>query len=89
MISYFEASVLAFNFFKENLNVLGLAEAMENENCFIFVGGKHNCTNIGGVAICVDKQNTGIKVLDFPSKENTQLIKNSKCKEIYSEFIYD
>lgn len=89
MISYFEASVLAFKYFKENLNVLGLAEAMENENCFIFVGGKHDCANIGGVAICINKQNIGIKVLEFPSKENTQLIKNSKRKEIYSEFIYD
>lgn len=89
MISYFEASSLAFEYFKEKLNVLGLAEAMESENCYIFTGGKHGCISIGGVSIRIDKNNADISVLNFPSKENTQLIKNANIKEIYSEFICD
>ena len=85
MISYYQASKIAYDYFKSKCNVVGLSEAMENNTCFVFSSGKANAVNFGGITI--DKINSNINVLRFPSKESTNIIKNSVQLEICKDFI--
>ena len=46
MITYKQASQIAFDYFEERLNVNGIAEAMETPMQFVFCGGRKNEVNI-------------------------------------------
>lgn len=87
MITYYQASKIAYDYFKSKCNIVGLSEAMENKTCFIFSCGKANTANFGGITIAVDKVNSNVSVLRFPSKESTNIIKNSVQLEICKDFI--
>lgn len=86
MITYKQASQIAFDFFNKCLNVKGIAEAMETPVQFVFCGGHKNEVNIGGITITVDKQTAKITVLKFPSKDSTQIINSAKELDVLNEF---
>lgn len=86
MITYKQASQIAFDYFNKCLNVKGIAEAMETPAQFVFCGGRKNEVNIGGVTITVDKQTAKITVLKFPSKDSTQIINSAKELDVLNEF---
>lgn len=87
MITFNNACIIASNYYKDNLNANGLAEAREAENCFIFCAGKKGGINIGGAVICIQKADGTVSVLKFPSKESTALYNAASKIEIPSEFI--
>lgn len=87
MITFDNACLIASDYYKNNLNVLGLAEAREAKNCYIFGSGKSGSINIGGAIICVQKTDGKVSVLKFPSKENTALYNSASKIEIPSNFI--
>lgn len=86
MITYKQASQIAFDYFNKCLNVKGIAEAMETPAQFVFCGGRKNEVNIGGITITVDKQTAKITVLKFPSKDSTQIINSAKELDVLNEF---
>lgn len=86
MITYKQASKIAFDYFDKCLNVKGIAEAMETSTHFVFCGGRKNEVNIGGITIIVDKQTAKIAILKFPSKDSTLIIKSAKELNILNEF---
>lgn len=86
MITYKQASQIAFDYFNKCLNVKGIAEAMETPVQFVFCGGRKNEVNIGGITITVDKQTAKITVLKFPSKDSTQIINSAKELDVLNEF---
>lgn len=86
MVTYKQASQIAFDYFNKCLNVKGIAEAMETPAQFVFCGGRKNEVNIGGITITVDKQTAKITVLKFPSKDSTQIINLAKELDVLNEF---
>ena len=86
MITFYRACSIAYEFFRDNLNAGGLAEAREAENCFIFSAGRSNSINIGGATICVRKMDGEVSVLRFPSKESSNLYKSSHSISVPEEF---
>lgn len=87
MIDYNEACALAFDYYKSKLQVIGLAQAYDSSYNYIFCGGKNNVVSIGSCIIAVDKENGDISPLKFPSKENSNLIKNATPLDIPNEFL--
>lgn len=87
MIDYNEACALAFDYYKNKLQVIGLAQAYESSHNYIFCGGKKNVVSIGSCIIAVDKENNTVSPLRFPSKENSDLIKNATPLDIPNEFL--
>ena len=87
MITYKQASQIAFDYFEERLNVNGIAKAMETPTQFVFCGGgrKHE-VNIGGITLTVDKQTAKIAILKFSSKESSLIIKSAKELDVLNEF---
>ena len=86
MITLYDACSIAYDYFRNNLNGSGLAEARETENCYIFGAGKSNTINIGGAVICVRKTDGEVSVLRFPSKESSTLYNSSHSVSIPGEF---
>ncbi len=86
MITYKQASQIAFDYFDKCLSVKGIAEAMETPTHFVFCGGRKNEVTIGGITITVDKQTAKIAVLRFPSKESTMIVKSARELEVLNEF---
>lgn len=86
MITYKQASQIAFDYFEERLKVNGIAEAMETPTQFVFCGGRKNEVNIGGITLTVDKQTAKIAILKFPSKESSLIIKSAKELDVLNEF---
>ena len=82
MISFYDACALAFNYYKEKLNIVGLAYAAECEDAYIFGGGKKGTVTIGGCVIMIDKETGSIVNLRFPSKENSLLVRNATVLEV-------
>lgn len=89
MVTYKEASQIAFEYFDNCLNVKGIAEAMETNDKFVFCGGKLHERSIGGVSITVDKKTSEIVYLRFPSKESTRIIQSAKELEVLKDFVVD
>lgn len=86
MITYKQASQVAFDYFDKCLNVKGIAEAMETPTQFVFCGGRKNEINIGGIIVTVDKQTAKIAILKFPSQESALIIKSAKELDVLQEF---
>ena len=86
MITYKQASQMAFEYFDKCLDVKGIAEAMETPAQFVFCGGRKNEVNIGGVTIIVDKKTANITVLKFPSKDSSLIVNSAKELDVLNEF---
>ena len=86
MITLYSACSIAYDFFRNNLNGTGLAEARETEDCFIFGAGKSNSVNIGGAVICVRKTDGKVSILKFPSKESSKLYNSSQSITVPEKF---
>lgn len=86
MITYKDASCKASVFFIEHFNIKGIAEAMETSDFYVFCGGRLNEPNIGSVTITIDKQTREINILNFPSKESTQIVRTAKELKVLEEF---
>lgn len=86
MINYNKACALAFDYFKNKLKVIGLAQAYESSHNYVFCGGKKNAVSIGSCIISIEKENGTISPLKFPSKENSELIKNATPIDVPIEF---
>ena len=87
MITYFDACLIAYNYYKNSLNAVGLSEAREAEGCYIFGAGKCNSANIGGAVICVQKNDGFVSVLKFPSKESSALYRTAVKIEVPDDFL--
>lgn len=87
MINYNEACALAFDYYKNKVQVIGLVQAYECAHSYIFCGGKKNIVSIGSFIIAVSKKNGNISILKFPSKENSELIKNATPLDIPNVFL--
>ena len=86
MITLYTACSIAYDYFRNNLNGAGLAEAREAENCFIFGAGKSNRINIGEAVICVRKIDGEVSVLKFPSRASSTLYNSSHSVSIPEGF---
>lgn len=87
MINYNEACALAFDYYKNKLQVIGLSQAYESSHSYVFCGGKKDIVSIGSCIIAIDKENGNISPLKFPSKENSELIKNASTLDIPNNFL--
>lgn len=86
MLTYRQASQIAFDYFYKFLNVKGIAEAMETPTQFVFCGGRKSEINIGGITVTVDKQTSKIAILKFPSLDSAMIIKSAKELDVLKEF---
>lgn len=87
MINFYEACTAAKQYFKEKLNIDGLAKATENDTAWFFRGGDPQLTPIGSVIVSVSKQDGAIDLVDVLTKEEFEMIRKTTIVAVPQEFM--
>lgn len=86
-MNYNDACHKAYDYFKDNLGVIGLSTATENDEKWFFSAGKDSDKRIGNVIISLSKETGNIEMVDLLSDEGYETLKVSHKVEISQEYL--
>lgn len=87
MIKYDEACKIAFDYYKKN-GKIGLCEANDLGDSWLFAGGDPDAVDDGGYSITVDKGTGKIEPFFLPDKENFKRLDRATPVDIPDEYKY-
>lgn len=82
MIDFSKAIDLACKYYENNLNIKGLARALEDNEYWYFSGGTPGEVVVGSLIISVKKSDGKIEIVEMPSHESIMRLKKAKEVEI-------
>lgn len=85
-INYNVACKKAYEYFKEQMNIIGLSTATENDEKWFFSAGKNSAELIGNTIISISKSTGNLDFVDILSDDGFEMLKASKNIDIPNEF---
>lgn len=82
MISFEQACDIAKEYYKQKLNINGLAKALKGDDRWFFSGGTPGELRVGNTIISVNETNGEVCIVDLPSKENFALLRKAVPVEL-------
>lgn len=86
-MNYREACQKAYDYFKGQLGILGLATVTENDEKWFFSAGKNATNIVGNVIISLSKDTGNLELVDMLSDEGFEALKKSTVLEVPKEFL--
>ena len=77
MVSFVEALNIAKEYYSQKKDY-EITKVYENDNSWIVFAGKKNMPRFGSAGISIDKLTAKISVFMLPTRENFEILKNSK-----------
>ena len=87
IMSYLEACKKAYEYFKEQLGISGLATVTENDEKWFFSAGKNAANVIGNIVISISKVTGILELVEMLSDEEFDVLRKSTLVEIPKAFL--
>lgn len=84
---YLEACQKAYDYFKGQLGILGLATVTENDEKWFFSAGKDAANLVGSVIVSISKITGNLEFVDVLSDDGFDTLKKSVAVEVPKKFL--